>query len=478
MNFINHNDNDTVNEPSIHNNITKITTVNNSTFLKNNDHNKNLENKRIALVSDNLNSPLDNEEINSKNFTLHPDNWKQLDVVIENNTARKKFMEICKESDKFIESEEFNASPEFHYFKHWIQSNVLPLPTINKINKEILMLVGYKLNPGICKALRFGLEKYNKIISKIVLENNGMSDAMLSELLEIFILKAKHVTSLWVSKNDFGAKTSQKLSEFIDKAYNLKDLKIDNWKILGTAMDDFIENLKENWSLKKLILSHCGINNFSAKGIWKILAENVNLQELDLSWNNILPKTLNEIMDELDANKTLRYLNLSWNQIKGSNKEINKQIIAKLSNFIKENRSLLHIELWSMNLQGQDLKKISKVLSMSSSLLGIHLSGNPMNEKQIKYLRKCLRIKKVTKDLKVNKYTTRGQYGNADLPDVNIRKLKISKQISNFINGLKTKYVKRDMKLKEKSSCSSSLLTNKYNNKKYVFFIFKGSVPI
>lgn len=87
-------------------------------------------------------------------------------------------------------------------------------------------------------------------------------------------------------------------------------------------------------------------------------------------------------MSELEVNRSLKYLNISWNQIKGINAKINKEIITKLGNFITENKNLIHLDLVSINLQGDDLKKIGKLISMSSSLLGFHLCGNLMTPKQ------------------------------------------------------------------------------------------------
>lgn len=73
---------------------------------------------------------------------------------------------------------------------------MLPLPTINKINDGILMLVGYKLNEGICKALNYGLEKFDKPLSKVILENNGITDKMLSFLIESLGSKSDDLVNL------------------------------------------------------------------------------------------------------------------------------------------------------------------------------------------------------------------------------------------------------------------------------------------
>lgn len=111
---------------------------------------ENLEDqKRQALIRDML---FDNDEernLSPDKFKLLPESNKPLDSIVSNTNARKNFMLICRESDKFIESEEFDKSPEFHYFKRCMQENCLPLPTINKISDGVLMLAGYKLNEGV-----------------------------------------------------------------------------------------------------------------------------------------------------------------------------------------------------------------------------------------------------------------------------------------------------------------------------------------
>ena len=229
-------------------------------------------------------------------------------------------------------------------------------------------------------------------------------------------------------------------------------------------MEDFAERLKENCNLKRLKLSHCGLNNLSISSICQILAENPNLLELDISWNNILPNSMKELMDELEINRTLRYLNLSWNQIKGMNASLNKDIITKFSNFITLNTSLIHLDLCSINLQGDDLKKIGKLISMSSSLLGFHLCGNPMTHKQIKYLRKCLRIEdEEPTDASTPNIVDIDAYGNMNSDDESgIKRQNTSLKVSSLINGIKTKFVKRDIKLKEQSRYSSSNFINKF----------------
>ena len=120
--------------------------------------------------------------------------------MVENANARKNFMQIWKQSDKTIESEEFQRSPDFHYFKRWMEANVLPLPAISKITDGKLMLVGYKLNEGLWRALHFGLEKYEGKISDFVMENNGINDEMMAYIIESILMHTENLNNICISK--------------------------------------------------------------------------------------------------------------------------------------------------------------------------------------------------------------------------------------------------------------------------------------
>jgi hypothetical protein len=64
--------------------------------------------------------------------------------------------------------------------------------------------------------LQNGLKLYPQKVSKFVLENNGISDEILSELLDTFTLKASDITSLALGRNEFGPKSSQSLSNLVE----------------------------------------------------------------------------------------------------------------------------------------------------------------------------------------------------------------------------------------------------------------------
>lgn len=74
--------------------------------------------KRNAIVNELITSSHNQHDAeNTFTLDLPPDSNRPIDILVENTNARKNFMLICKQSDKFIESEEFKNSHEFHYFK-------------------------------------------------------------------------------------------------------------------------------------------------------------------------------------------------------------------------------------------------------------------------------------------------------------------------------------------------------------------------
>lgn len=83
-----------------------------------------------------------------------------------------------------------------------------------------------------------------------------------------------------------------------------------------------------------------------------------------------------------------------------------------------------------------------------------------MTPKIRKYLLKCLRI---TESEQLEESKEIGSYGNYPSEVQNPVHRKDTKQnLTTLLNGIKTKYVKRDIKLKEQSNYSSSNFTDRF----------------
>jgi len=81
--------------------------------------------------------------------------------------------------------EKFLSDPKLNYFLQCNKECVTALPLVSKIQGRILNLLGYRLNSGVCKGIRIYFENFKNAITRIALDNNGMTTGdVLAELLE------------------------------------------------------------------------------------------------------------------------------------------------------------------------------------------------------------------------------------------------------------------------------------------------------
>lgn len=85
-----------------------------------------------------------------------------------------------------------------------------------------------------------------------------------------------------------------------------------------------------------------------------------------------------------------------------------------------------------------------------------------MTPKQKRFLMRCCRIPIESDEPVISFNDDIGSYGNCQQKEEAKITRTISNNISLLLNGLKTKYVKRDIKLKEQSNYSSSHFSNKF----------------
>jgi hypothetical protein len=81
--------------------------------------------------------------------------------------------------------EKFLSDPKLNYFFQCNKESVVALPIVSKIQQKSLTLFGYRLNQGVCAALRTYLENFKNAITRIALDNNGMGTGeVMTQLLE------------------------------------------------------------------------------------------------------------------------------------------------------------------------------------------------------------------------------------------------------------------------------------------------------
>ncbi len=75
-----------------------------------------------------------------------------------------------------------------------------------------------------------------------------------------------------------------------------------------------------------------------------------------------------EIIQNIEFCKNISYLNLSFNSFVGSH---TNEIVESLSNFIKRNRKLQHLDISYCGLKNDEVFEVVKPCKKSRSLLGM-----------------------------------------------------------------------------------------------------------
>ena len=147
--------------------------------------------------------------------------------------------------------------PHTNYLKNCNRDAVPAFPLFQKVSRGNLVLYGYHLNLGMCKALRSYLEDSNSqttIISNLMLHSNGCSDESFATLLKS-VGKQSRLKHLHYSANDFAEKSTEALIEILDiqPPHHLTSLCLCRPKKF-TLINQLAEGLLRTDNLLKLVL--------------------------------------------------------------------------------------------------------------------------------------------------------------------------------------------------------------------------------
>eukprot|EP00347_Sterkiella_histriomuscorum_P014450 403360819 len=307
------------------------------------------------------------------------------------------FNKLCKNyiSPKIMD--EFAQDSTLNFFIECQKELVLALPILQKIRKRTLNLTGYGLNQGHSKALQIAFKYFENILGKIHLENNNLKDDDFREILD-GLAQLQDLKSIIYKNNEFGVKSAERLRPML------------------------IKMLNDRCYIRKLALVNAGLNDQSIKILVDFLKSS-RLTDLDISWNGLKPQNLLDFIQTIGENRQLSYLNIAWNNIiekSGINSDkiqgddnkrksqqdasqiiknavsqeiklkntkstdVNTKIMISLSNFIKYNKNLLHLDISNTGMTQPMLWSLGTALRRSRSLVSIHLSGNPGVTEQLK----------------------------------------------------------------------------------------------
>ena len=102
---------------------------------------------------------------------------------------------------------------------------------------------------------------------------------------------------------------------------------------------------------------------------------NYILRDLNLSWSFLSSKMLCTIVEVLVDNRVLSSLNISYNTINKTCDEYTIRFLQKLTQFIRQSPSLMHLNLSGMMLAKYIIILIEPIYN-SKTLQAVHLSNN------------------------------------------------------------------------------------------------------
>ena len=152
-------------------------------------------------------------------------------------------------------------------------------------------------------------------------------------------------------------------------------------KITSEGAKYIAEIIQVNTTLEKLYLSDNAISNDGAIAISTSLRFNISLQELSMSRNEITSEGAKEIIIAIKVNNTLKQLDLS----------INNEGANFLSDGLKNNISLLKLNISHSNITDRGIKVIAEAIQMNSTLQNISISKNHISTEGLLYFMEAVK---------------------------------------------------------------------------------------
>lgn len=150
---------------------------------------------------------------------------------------------------------------------------------------------------------------------------------------------------------------------------NFSGLELNDWDFHGLMVI-----LPDNMSLLTLNLSRKNLGDDKAKSICDMLKSNQKLRRLELEGNLFGPESCTYFGNALRKNKTLKYLDLENNCL--TNDGTNIEGITELCEALKDNTTLISLNLSGNALDDQCSQKINSMLIKNHTLIHLELFNN------------------------------------------------------------------------------------------------------
>ena len=219
---------------------------------------------------------------------------------------------------------------------------------------------------------------------KLSEKNIGNTGALIvSNLLSLN--KTVKILQLSISHNNIFKEGVVAISDCLN---NLQDVNMSHNKISFKEAEKIAELIKDNTTLVKLNISFCGIPDDGVVVISESYKNNKILKELIISWNN----------DQVIVNTADRECDLSGKNIGNIGALI-------VSNLLYLNKSIITVKMLNIssnNISDDGIARISDCLKNNNSLLGLKMSHNRISVEGAMKIEEALKNNKTLKKLDIS----------------------------------------------------------------------------
>lgn len=122
--------------------------------------------------------------------------------------------------DNYLETQVNSVNKNYmqNFLSACIGKEMPALPIFSKVQNKILILVDYKLNPTLCQAIREGLSQNRKILDTLLIDNCGIKDEDLKEVL-VGCERLEQIKSLHLKRTQVGFKSGLALQNIFEKQF-------------------------------------------------------------------------------------------------------------------------------------------------------------------------------------------------------------------------------------------------------------------
>ena len=166
---------------------------------------------------------------------------------------------------------------------------------------------GYGLSESAVKALSaaISLKPALTLITKIYLENNGLTDSGMAVFLT-GMSRLKRVESLTLKFNEFGLQSLSKIQPILSRiADSLHTLRLIRCKTSSRVISELLEQLKTQGMVQKLSIVDSGLCETGIVKLGQLLKETTKIKQLDISWSALRPNEYFHLFQALKENRTL-----------------------------------------------------------------------------------------------------------------------------------------------------------------------------